>query len=229
MLQKYSTNAACQGAVWTSLAPTAIGLAIYFCLADIVLIAQCTYYNTLNARRRSRSHQPHHHHHHRHRHNSNSNPRTSSTGSSTLAGDGDGDGDAGPAEDSPLLGRRSSSLGLPGSHRRHSTHARQESSEISLTRIITGEDDRPDSHPWLNNALSLGAVWVVGVAGWFVSYKMGAWDVEPGLPEQGETTSKFGLALGYLSAAAYLWYVTLRLPPPSKPFKLSLFGREAPR
>jgi hypothetical protein len=82
---------------------------------------------------------------------------------------------------------------------------RQESSEISLSRIITGEDDRPDSHPWLNNALSLGAVWVVGAAGWFISYKMGAWDVDSGLPEQEETTSKIGLALGYFSAVAYLW------------------------
>jgi hypothetical protein len=159
----------------------------------MILIAQCTYYNTLNARRRSRSHHTHHHHN-----------RTSSTGSSTLTGDPDA-----PAEDSPLLAnrRRNSSLGLPGSHRRHSTNARHESSEISLTRIITGEDDRPDSHPWLNNALSLGAVWVVGVAGWFVSYKMGAWDVDSGLPEQEGTTSRIGLALGYFSAVAYLWYV----------------------
>lgn len=84
---------------------------------------------------------------------------------------------------------------------------RHDSTEISLTRIITGEDDRPDNHPWLNNALSLGAVWVVGVAGWFISYKMGAWDVDSGLPDTEKTTSKFGLALGYFSAVAYLWYV----------------------
>lgn len=186
-------NEVFQGALWTSLAPTAIGLAVYFCFADLVLIAQCTYYNTLNARRRSR------HHHHPHRHH-----RTSSTGSSTLAADAESEA----SEDSPLLSRRrSSSLGLPGSHRRHSM--RQENSEISLSRIITGEDDRPDSHPWLNNALSLGAVWVVGVAGWFISYKMGAWDVDSGLPEPEETTSKIGLALGYFSAVAYLWYVAL--------------------
>jgi len=53
-------------------------------------------------------------------------------------------------------------------------------------------------------------VWVVGVAGWFVSYKMGAWDVDSGLPDErgGEgttTTSRIGLALGYFSAVAYLW------------------------
>lgn len=200
-----------------------------------MLIAQCTYYNTLNARRRSRSHEPpqhRHHHHHRRRHTGSSNNRTSSTGSSTIAVDADVEP---PAEDSPLLahGRRSSSLGLPGSHRRHSTHARREGSEISLSRVITGEDDGPDSHPWLNNALSLGAVWVVGVAGWFVSYKMGAWDVETGSPEQGDTTSRIGLALGYLSAVAYLWYVCDVCAPftsnstiPPLPLKLGRGGWE---
>jgi hypothetical protein len=192
------------GALFTSLAPTAIGLAVYFCVADMVLIAQCTYYNTINARRRSRPHHSHHHH---------PRARTSSTGSSTLAGEPD----RAPTEDSPLLPsprrRSASSIGLPGSHRRHSVNARQETSEISLTRIITGEDDRPDRHPWLNNALSLGAVWAVGVAGWFVSYKMGAWDVDSGLPESDpETTSRIGLALGYFSAVAYLWYVPLFAP-----------------
>ncbi|KAB5528884.1 PQ loop repeat-domain-containing protein [Coniochaeta sp. 2T2.1] len=197
------------GGLLSSIAPTAIFLAVYFCFADLVLIAQCTYYNTLNARRRA-AHP--HSHHHRH-------VRTSSTGSSTLVPSNDPP----PSEESPLLSsnshhnrRRSSSLGLPGSHRRHSTNTRLEASEISLSRIITGEDDRPDSHPWLNNALSLAAVWVVGAAGWFVSYKMGAWDVDAGLPggsgedggEGGEggqdAGSKVGLALGYLSAVAYL-------------------------
>ena len=56
-------------------------------------------------------------------------------------------------------------------------------------------------------------MWLVGVAGWFVSYKMGAWDVDPGLPDDGRegsggattTTGKIGLALGYVSAVAYLW------------------------
>lgn len=45
------------GALFTDLAPTAIALASYFCLADIILITQCSYYNAKNARssrRRSR-------------------------------------------------------------------------------------------------------------------------------------------------------------------------------
>ncbi|RMZ69264.1 vacuolar membrane PQ loop repeat [Pyrenophora seminiperda CCB06] len=39
------------GALWAGLVPTVIALAIYFCFADLVLISQCVYYNTKNARR----------------------------------------------------------------------------------------------------------------------------------------------------------------------------------
>ncbi|KAL8879591.1 MAG: hypothetical protein Q9198_002829 [Flavoplaca austrocitrina] len=35
------------GAVWAQLVPTVIALAFYFCLADIILILQCLYYNYL--------------------------------------------------------------------------------------------------------------------------------------------------------------------------------------
>ncbi|TVY49117.1 putative vacuolar amino acid transporter [Lachnellula occidentalis] len=40
------------GAIWADLVPTVIALAIYFCLADLVLISQCLYYNHINAQRR---------------------------------------------------------------------------------------------------------------------------------------------------------------------------------
>jgi solute carrier family 66 (lysosomal lysine-arginine transporter), member 1 len=141
-----------------------------------VLIAQCTYYNTRNARRARRR------------------ERTRSTATED-------------SEDEPLLSRRrSSSLGLPGSHRRHSI--RQSDSNIdALTRIITGEDDTPDASPWLHNTLSLLAVWLVGAAGYFVSYRIGAWDVAPDLPDPAvqETTELIGMVLGYFSAACYLF------------------------
>lgn len=165
------------GALFTHLAPTAIALAGYFCIADVVLIAQCIYYNSLNARRAAETIEP--------------------------------------AEDSPLLRRRrrSSSVGLPGSHRRRATHT--ESSMDPLRKIVTGEDDTPDTNPWLHNTLSLLAVFVVGFLGWFVSYQVGAWDNdEPGVPDSPDkaksTLEVAGLALGYISAVLYLWYVVLR-------------------
>jgi hypothetical protein len=127
------------------------------------------------------------------------------TDSSTLAG-GDEEVIA-STEDEPLLAhQRGASQGLPGSQRRHS-HRRESSGLDPLTRIITGEDDRPDSNPWLHNTVSLAAVWIVGAAGWFISYRMGAWDVEPPSPDAEDTTSMIGLGMGYFSAVCYLWYV----------------------
>jgi uncharacterized protein with PQ loop repeat len=42
------------GALWAQLVPTVSALAVYFCFADLVLIAQCVYYNAKNARRAAR-------------------------------------------------------------------------------------------------------------------------------------------------------------------------------
>lgn len=117
------------------------------------------------------------------------------------------------SEESPLLARRrTSSFGLPGSQRRHATHT--ETSLEPLRKMVTGEDETPDSHPWSHNALSLLAVYLIGFVGWFVSYKAGAWDnAEPSAPSPTTTTEStteiIGLTLGYFSAACYLWYVCL--------------------
>ena len=177
-----------------------MGLACYFCFADVVLIGQCSYYNALNARRRRSR-------------------RRLSTSDATAVGGSD------PSEEDPLLERsrrarrrRSESLGLPGSHRRHSVR-RRESTLDPLTRIITGEDDTPDSAPWLHNTLSLAAVWIVGTAGWFVSYRMGVWEAVDGGGEgagaddglaAGQPEKVIGVMLGYFSALCYLWYVSQR-------------------
>ena len=169
--------------MFTRLAPTAIALAGYFCIADIVLIGQAVYYNALNARRASRSEEAR---------------------------------SIDPSEESPLISRprrRSSSYGLPGSQRRHATHT--ESSMEPLRKIVTGEDDTPDSSPWIHNTLSLLAVYVIGFAGWFVSYKVGAWESgDPGTPDAPEDTQTpmelAGLILGYISAILYLWYAFIR-------------------
>ena len=209
------------GALFTSLAPSTIAIACYFCVADLILISQCTYYNTINARRRAarlEHHQHHHHHHHHHHHPGH--PSDTEASTSAVAA----------TESSPLLPDtprpRSDSSGLPGSHRRHEVHRR--GSTDPLTRIITGEDDTPDSSPWLHNAVSLVLVWVVGVAGWFVSYRMGAWGVGDG-PGEGtgggdngevmkEPAAVVGMVLGYASAVCYLWYVPPLFFPSSSLF-----------
>lgn len=108
-----------------------------------------------------------------------------------------GESSATETEHSPLLGRqRSASAGRRGEPDRDApkTPAGGEASE---------------SRAWLNNALALVAVWVVGGLGWFVSYKFGAWDVDapagaPPAPDD-EPTYKIGSVLGYISAVFYLW------------------------
>ncbi|KAI1335331.1 PQ-loop-domain-containing protein [Xylariaceae sp. FL0016] len=164
------------GALVTGLAPTATALAGYFCFSDLILITQCLYYNVRNAR------------------SNKARQRTRSTESIA-------------SEDSPLLRprRASSGAGLPGSQRRHSIH-QEESGLDPIKRVITGEDDTPDSSPWLHNALSVFAVYVVGAVGWFVSYKVGAWDKPDDFdePATDDPVAIGGMILGYASALCYL-------------------------
>ena len=170
----------------TGLAPTAITLAAYFCVSDIILITQCMYYNTINARKARPQH-----------------IESSATDGSAIT-DGEIDG-----EEAPLLRRRRSSAGgLPGSHRRHSVR-HEESGLDSLKRVVTGEDETPDRNPWLHNALGLVAVWVIGALGWFISYRAGAWDGPdtPDAPKPASPIAVVGMVLGYASALCYLWCV----------------------
>ncbi len=194
------------GALVTGLAPTATALAGYFCISDVILITQCLYYNTLNARK----------------------ARLRARSTETAVSEGGGDS----GEEEPLLRRRrtSSSAGLPGSHRRHSVR-HEDSGFDSLKRVVTGEDDTPDRNPWLHNSLGLVAVWVVGAAGWFFSYRVGAWD-RPEIPEEpsaDEPVAVVGIVLGYASAVCYLWSVYPVLPDPfprrSPPLYRSANGR----
>lgn len=176
------------GALATGLAPTAVALALYFCFADVILIGQSVYYNSLNSRREARL-------------SANGHAETQAAASGPVEEEAD--------EEEPLLSRRrrSSLAGLPGSQRRQSSMARDISSLDPLARCITGEDETPDAHPWLHNALSLLAVYVVGTVGFFVSYRMGAWGDQthsPDVPEAGDATTMFGLTMGYISAALYL-------------------------
>lgn len=94
-----------------------------------------------------------------------------------------------------------------------------------IRKVVTGEDETVERRPWLNNLLGLTAVYLVGFAGWYLSYRAGAWDGDGGIPDNGpdvpdpsdasDVKAKIGLALGYISALFYLWYVhSLKNPPP---------------
>ncbi|KHN98833.1 vacuolar membrane PQ loop repeat protein [Metarhizium album ARSEF 1941] len=177
------------GALFTKLAPSAVALATYFCFLDAILIAQTGYYKGKAARRRAAAHQA-----------AQDRAYLSATAS----------------EDSPLLGRRRrSSTDLPGSLIRHDTH--RESALEPIRKVVTGQDETPERRPWLNNLLGLMAIYIVGFAGWFVTYKAGIWSGDNGVPDsslqdpssEDDLKAKFGLALGYVSA---LFYLCARLP-----------------
>lgn len=170
------------GALVTNLAPSAVAIGIYFCVADVILISQSLYYNAVNARRRNRE-------------------RLASL-----------QAQATEEEPLLSRRRSSSGAGgLPGSHRRHSVR-RGSSSLDPLTRIVTGEDETPLRSPWLTNTLSLFAVYALGVAAWFVSREVlssdggGAQDPAGSEPEGAgkDPVVVLGMALGYISALCYL-------------------------
>lgn len=105
------------------------------------------------------------------------------------------------SEDSPLL-RRSSSF-----------RSRDAEEPTKLPTDDDAEAATGTANPWVNNTLSLLAVYGVGCAAWFISYKAGAWDTKdpaPDAPEETENPLEIaGLTLGYISAVCYLWYDAL--------------------
>lgn len=148
--------------------PTVIALAIYFCIADVILISQCVYYNTLTARQRS---------------------ITAST------------------ENEPLLRRRSSSMGLPGSNRRQS----ELHEEDTLSKILEEGDEGGSA--LMKNSLSVVLVVLAGAAGWAIAWRSGVWTPTPEAGEGevgGQAVAVGASVLGYFSAVCYLGYVSVQ-------------------
>ncbi|KAI2639370.1 PQ-loop-domain-containing protein [Xylaria nigripes] len=106
----------------------------------------------------------------------------------------------GTSEDEPLLRRTSTA----GSRRRPSHH--EHSDAKTIERVITGEDESRNGNSWVTNILGILTIYFVGIAGWFISYHVGAWDK----PDSGNVTDPNspagigGMILGYASALCYL-------------------------
>ena len=214
------------GALWANLVPTVIALSVYFCIADLILVIQCLYYNSLEARRdvldgdgkataatiataapgRKASDQI---------------PTSTSTGGRNAASD--------DPEQQPLLNRRRSSdnLGLPGSHQRRRSSATGTSTTLlerrrgstgyedgdetvadgtnNLTAILEGTSG---SHAWVKNTVSILVICVAGTVGWFLAWRVRVWSPTPvGGGDDGQdavNTSLSAQVLGYVSALCYL-------------------------
>jgi len=107
----------------------------------------------------------------------------------------------------PLLGRRDSSIGLPGSHRRRSSAAsRRHRDSINRTDSLASiVEEETGGREWVKNALSIIGVCAVGTAGWAIAWKTGVWKPTPLDNDAGTTEVALGAQiLGYASAVCYL-------------------------
>ncbi|RVX70254.1 hypothetical protein B0A52_05587 [Exophiala mesophila] len=188
------------GAIWAGLVPVITAIAVYFCIADGVLIGQCLYYGIKNKRKQGKA-------------LLSARPSSAGASSSTAAPDGRvGQQSSGvPDEEEPLL-KRANSITIPGSadtRRRSSASARRRRSSVArqddqLAKILE-ESDENGAQLWFKNAMSILAIAVVGAAGWAVAYESGAWKPSPTSADDHEEEMALGAEiLGYLSAVAYL-------------------------
>jgi uncharacterized protein with PQ loop repeat len=202
------------GALWAGLVPTVTALAIYFCFADVTLITQCLYYGRIKKRREAAAA----------RANSGALIAESASGNPS-------------SEQTPLLqnhtrpktadstsGRltdvTNENLGLPGSRRRSSAASRRTfENTIAGSRENLGDIEesvgdeitsvKPRSE-WLKNTLAILAIFLVGAAGWAITYQLGIWTPTPAPSsgsKQGEPEHETPLGaslLGYASAVLYL-------------------------
>ncbi|TGJ82816.1 hypothetical protein E0Z10_g5948 [Xylaria hypoxylon] len=104
------------------------------------------------------------------------------------------------SEERPLLRRNSTS----SSHARRSRH--EQSKPDGIKRVVTGDDEPSNNNVWFSNLLAIVAINLVGAAGWFISYRVGAWDKpeDAVVPEPTSPAGISGMALGYASAICYL-------------------------
>lgn len=168
------------GGALAGLVPVIVAIAVYFCIADGVLISQCLYYKARNAR-------PHSLHGRRRSSTETPDPTTPLLGrrlSDTIP---------------PQESRRRSS----GSLRRHHAAGRRESQvEDSLAKIV--EENEYGRKAWIKNALSVLGIFAVGAAGWTIAWKTRMWAPAPQVVPKNVDTATGGQILGYFSAVCYL-------------------------
>ena len=186
------------GALWGGLVPVIVAIAVYFCIADGVLIGQCMYYGLRNKRREGAALL-----------GRESISRPAGSGPERVMSEVE---DEDSNEEEPLLKRnRTNSMTIPGSmdRRRSSGSLRRRRSSAAqsdhLAKILE-ESDESGTRLWFRNAMSVMAIGVIGAAGWALAFESGAWKPSPtsGANQPAEEMPTGALVLGYFSAAAYL-------------------------
>lgn len=164
------------GGLLAGLVPVIVAIAVYFCIADGVLIAQCLYYKARNARLET----------HARRRSSVETPDPTTP----LLG----------RRFSDSIPRSPSRRRSSGSLRGYQAAAGQ--MEDPLAKIV--EENEYGRKAWVKNVISVLGIFFVGMAGWTMAWQTGMWAPAPlEIPsDSGEATS--GQVLGYFSAICYL-------------------------
>lgn len=167
------------GGLWAQLVPVVLAIAVYFCIADGVLISQCLYYNIHNARREQRR-------------NSIQSALDSPTPTTPLLGR-----------------RFSDDLSIPGSRRRRSSAASQRDNQrrashpdSTLAKIV--EESESGAKAWIKNVLSVVAIAIIGAGGWAIAWQTGLWKPAPLVHDGDGHIAAGAQVLGYFSAICYL-------------------------
>ena len=167
------------GGLLAGLVPVILAIAIYFCIADGILIGQCLYYKAKNARANA--------HHRRRSSIETADPATPLLGrrfSDSLASG---------------QGRRRSS----GSLRGYQAAGRRESQvEDPLAKIV--EESEYGRAAWVKNTLSVLGIFLIGAGGWTVAWQAGMWAPAPQEIPRVPDEATSGQVLGYASAVLYL-------------------------
>lgn len=164
------------GAAWARLVPVVVAIAVYYCLADGVLISQCIYYNLRNARlQRRRSSTA----------TETPDPTTPLLGRQTNG------------NDAVNGSRRRSSASLrDGQHRRFSQ------AEDSIAKVV--EEGESGRRAWVKNVLNVLSICAIGAVGWLIAWQMGMWTPAPRGHGGGTNQAAGAQVMGYFSAACYL-------------------------
>ncbi|RHZ55212.1 PQ-loop repeat-containing protein [Aspergillus thermomutatus] len=166
------------GGAWAGLVPVIVTIAVYFCIADGVLIAQCLYYRNRNARREGLL---------RRRRSSTVTPDPTTP----LLGRRFSD----TLEQGPASRRRSVTSQRSGRGGHGHT-------DDALANII--EENEVGRRAWVKNFSSVLAICVIGMAGWTVAWQSGVWKPAPKEHNGGVDTAAGAQVLGYVSAVCYL-------------------------
>ncbi|RDW60364.1 PQ-loop repeat-containing protein [Aspergillus mulundensis] len=168
------------GSAWAGLVPVIVAIAVYFCLADGVLIGQCLYYRARNSRAAAA--------HVRESSSATSEPTTPLLGrrlSDALLG--------GDAEHRPR-GSRPSYSAVNGS---------DQGPDDTIAKLV--EENKVGQSVLLKNFSSVLAICVIGMAGWTMAWQTGVWKPAPLEGENGGVDMAPGAqVLGYISAICYL-------------------------